>query len=143
TFDMSVYHIAWQKVQGRLLDETRQLSYFTNGGEARSNGLEASAQYRTRQGLRVNANASYNDARYSQTPPAGSGAGTGDRLPFSPKFSGNLSIDQDIGLGSGWTPSLGATLVYVSGRWGEFARRPENIRVEWPGFVRLDLRASV
>lgn len=143
TFDLSAYHIDWRKVQVRIFDSATQFSYFTNGGRARSDGFEAMLQYRTPRGLRVALNGSYNLARYSRTPPAGIVAVKGDRLPFSPRFSGNVSVDRDMPIAPDWTATIGATIAYVGERQGMFPQRPGNLRIAWPGFVRMDLRAGV
>lgn len=144
TFDVAAYYIDWRRVQVRILDPDAQLfSYFTNGGKADSKGVEAAFHYRGPHGLRLSLTGSYNLARYSATPPAGVGAFKGDRLPFSSKFSGSVSADQDVVLDDRWTAYVGTTLSYVGERKGPFAQRPGNMRIELPGFVRLDLRVGV
>lgn len=66
----------------------------------------------------------------------------GDRLPFNPKFSGNLSIDQEVSFGDDVTVNIGASLTYMGERKNFFFARPAR-QISLPSYVTPDLRASV
>lgn len=143
SYDLSAYYIDWRSIQLRVVDAATQFSYFTNGGKAHSSGIEAAYQYRAARGLNLSASASYNVAEFSNDPPPGIIAARGDRLPYSARFSGSLSADQDWSLGVRWTAFVGGTLSYVGRRLSAFPSRPGNLRVVLPAYATLDSRIGV
>lgn len=140
TYDISAYSIDWRSVQLRIVDADTQFSYFTNGGRARSSGVEAAFQYRSNQGLRLVTSASYNVAAFSRDPPAGVIADKGDRLPYSARISASLAADQDIPLSARWTGFIGGSLAYVGRRLSAFPSRAGSLRVALPAYAMLDAR---
>jgi outer membrane receptor protein involved in Fe transport len=69
-----------------------------NAGEARTQGVELSAEARVVRGLRLSASAAYTDAELSKDAPRINGL-AGDRLPGSPKYTAFLGVDYDFELG--------------------------------------------
>ncbi|ABQ67447.1 TonB-dependent receptor [Rhizorhabdus wittichii RW1] len=136
TFDVSAYYIDWSKVHLQLI--ISGLSIFTNGGKASSKGIEGSFQYHNDSGLTIAANGSYGVARLEEDPPAAIPADKGTRLPFSPKFSGSLSIDQDFDIMEDWKASVGGTVAHVGRRFGPF--QPVASRLNLPSYTTVDLR---
>jgi iron complex outermembrane receptor protein len=67
---------------------------------------------------------------------------SGDRLPYSSRFSGNFSIDQRFPLGNGVTGYLGGSLSYLGVREGAFEGASTQ-RQTFPAYTKADLRASV
>jgi hypothetical protein len=68
----------------------------------------------------------------------------GDRLPYTARFSGNLSADQKVALTKRVTGFVGASISYVGAREGQFPTvfsPPE--RQILPGYAQTDLRAGV
>ncbi|WEK00220.1 MAG: TonB-dependent receptor [Candidatus Sphingomonas phytovorans] len=143
TFDISGYHIDWNNIQVTVVDPATQFSYFSNGGQARSDGFEGSLEFRTRQGFRLTANASYNIAEFSRTPPPNLYAANGAWLPFAPRYSGSASADQDLAINDSWTASFGGTVTYIGKRYGIFASNATGVRVVLPQYTSLDLRAGI
>ncbi len=139
-YEISVYDIEWRSIQLRAIDPSSQFSYFVNGGHARSDGVELAVDWHPGAGLRLSASGSYALARFVENPPTGIFAHAGDRLPYSPRLSGTLSIDRDFALGGGWTGSLGGSIAYAGQRWGVFPRNAQSLRVSLQPYATLDLR---
>jgi len=145
-FDASVYYIDWQNMQLLELDPVTFNGFTANGNRARSEGVELSAQVRPILGLTVAGWIAWNEAILTEPFPAQSSAfgQPGDRLPYSSRFSGNLSIDQEFAVASHVRGIVGASLSYVGDRLGEFPTAggsPE--RQMLPGFVQTDVRAGI
>ncbi len=147
SIDGSVYYIDWKDVQLQLADPSTGLTYYANGSRAKSQGVELSVQSRPISGLTLSAWSAFNDAKLTKPFPATSAAygSSGDRLPYSSRFSGNVAADEEFGIGLGGTGFFGATLGYVGQREGVFATvasgSPE--RQSFPAYAKLDLHAGV
>jgi iron complex outermembrane recepter protein len=149
TFDASVYYIDWKDIQLALLT-SNGYAYNGNGGRAKSQGLELSVQSRPARGLTLGGWISVNDAKLTEAfPTSASAVGvSGDRLPLSNRFSGNLTADQEFPLTDKMTGSIGATLTYVSSRLGSFnSLDPITLvappRQNYPAYATTDVRAAV
>jgi iron complex outermembrane receptor protein len=140
TYDLSVFYIDWHNIQLSVTDPVSQFSFFTNGGSARSTGLETALQYRLAQGLRLSANFSYDVAELSSNPPPGFNATNGEQLPISPRYSGSVSADQDFPIMGDWKGFFGATVSYVGKRFGDFPSSATGVRVGLPSYTAVDLR---
>jgi len=71
----------------------------------------------------------------------------GDRLPFSSRFSANLSIDDEFPVGP-FTGTVGADLSYVGERFGVFIAKDSNgnpisARQPFPAYAKTDLRTGL
>jgi iron complex outermembrane receptor protein len=148
--DASVYYIQWKDIQLQLINPINGIFYYANGSEAKSQGLELSAQAKPLTGLSITGWIAWNDARLTESmPPASAAVGAaGDRLPYSEPFSGNLSLEQRFPLTAlirGATGYVGGAVSYVGNRLGQFASvyliPPE--RQDLPGYTKIDLRAGV
>ena len=145
TFDASVYRIEWKDIQLTVIDPRTGNSIYVNGSRARSQGVEVSSEAKPLAGLTVAAWVAFNDAQLTEPIPMG-GAGsvvgtTGDRLPYSSRFSGNLSLSEDFPLWNAATGFVGATLAYVGERTGEFTSTEQ--RQELPAYATTNARAGV
>jgi outer membrane receptor protein involved in Fe transport len=142
-FDASVYYIDWKDIQIALTSSA--VGYNDNGSRAKSQGIELSLESRPTDGLTLSAWATYSDAELKEDLPStasGAFARAGDRLPYSSRFSGSLSLDQDFPLGA-WTGSLGASLSYVGDREEAFAVSAAVPREQMPSYTKTDLRAGL
>jgi iron complex outermembrane receptor protein len=144
-FDAAVYYIAWKSFQ---IDLTANefFPYTANAGDAKSEGLEFSVKARPIEGLTITAEGSYDDAILTQSiPPSSSAYGEkGDRLPYSMRLSGGLTVNQDIHLSDEWIGSVGAAVNYVGSRPYEFVSTPSPgqepaPRTIFPGYTMLNL----
>ena len=142
--DASIYYIDWKDIQIAL---DNIVNYTVNAGRAKSQGLELSSQFKSNAGLTIAGWVTWDDATLKDDFPAGTTAygSSGDRLPFSSRFSGNLSINEEVALGAGFTGFAGATVSYVGDRLGYFASifsgSPQ--RQVYPSYTKADLRAGV
>jgi outer membrane receptor protein involved in Fe transport len=140
--DASLYYIDWKSLQIALALPTA-IPYQANGSGAKSEGVEFSVETRPVSGLTVGGWVSYDNAVLTRAFPAASTAYglAGDRLPFAPRFSGNLSIERDFRLWSGATAFVGGTVGYVGDRLGIF--QPTSLRQDLQGYGRADFSAGV
>lgn len=151
TFDFSAYYIDWKDIQLSLFSPATGFSYNVNGGSAKSQGLELSVQAKPFTGFSVTAAMSLNDAHLTQDFSASATAvgSSGDPLPYSSRFSGNIDVDQDFPLTGQWTGFVGATATYVGSREGEFVSvfAGGQQRTRFPAYaefaVRLGARRDV
>lgn len=144
TFDAAAYYIDWKNVQIAVIDQATQFLIHTNGGNAKSQGIELSAQARPTSGLKLAASATFGDAKLKDALPAISTAigAAGERLPFSSRFAGSLSVDQEFALIGTWTGSVGGSLRYVGEREADFISGPQAVRSKLPAYTQVDLRAD-
>lgn len=146
TFDASLYRINWKDVQIGLVDPTTQAGYFANAGRARSQGAELAVQAQPLQGLSVGAWVAWNDAVLTEAfPPGVAGVSaygaSGDRLPYSSRLSGNLSLDKEFYVGRSMTGFVGGAWSYVGDRKGVFTPSPQ--RQGFPSYTKTDLHLGV
>lgn len=144
SFDAALYYIDWQDLQ---LYICKGLCYVGNAGRASSQGLELSFDTSPFSGFSISGSLSYNDAKLTEDLPpevvAGGAYGvSGDRLPFSSQWSGNISLEQEFGLWSTATGFAGGTISYVGDRLGEFTAGPQIPRTLAPSYVRADLHVG-
>jgi iron complex outermembrane receptor protein len=145
SFDASLYYIDWKDIQLQLIDPVAHVAVYVNASRAKSQGLELSATARPLKGLTVAAWISLNDAVLTEPFPATSqeyGA-SGDRLPDSSRFSGNLSVDQTFPIVDRLNGFVGAATSYVGDRLGVFTVRAAPQRQDLAAYVKTDLRAGV
>jgi iron complex outermembrane recepter protein len=137
TFDASVYYIDWDDIQ---LVVTNVISFYDNAGGARSRGAELSTEMRPVDGLTVAAWAAWGDAELTEDFPDTSNVfgGKGDRLPYSPRFSGNFSIDYEFDFVGRAASSLGAAVRYVGERAGGFRADAVTAQPRLPGYSQVD-----
>jgi outer membrane receptor protein involved in Fe transport len=145
SFDTSVYYIEWKDIQLSVIDPATLFNSVANGGRATSRGLELSVQSRPLTDLTIAGWVALNDAKLTETPATFAvTGGPGDRLPYAPRFSGGLSIDQRFALTNSITGFIGGSASYVGDRKGNFASvyaaSPE--RVILPAYTKVDLRGG-
>jgi outer membrane receptor protein involved in Fe transport len=144
--DASLYYIDWKDIQLSLTAPVTGLSYNANGSSAKSQGVEISVEEKPLKGTTLGAWVAFNEAELTQGFPASSSAlgSAGDPLPYSSRFSGSLSLDQEIVLTGRVTGVAGATLSYVGDREGAFAAAgTANLRQDLPAYAKTDLRAGI
>jgi iron complex outermembrane recepter protein len=141
SFDASVYYIDWSQIQLSLINPDNGQNYFSNGSRAKSQGVELSMQATPLDGLHLGGWVSLNDAVLTQDFPASNlvYGKSGDRLPYSSRFSASASADYELPLGS-FTAIFGATASYVGPRLGAFQPAPQ--RQVLPGYTKTDLHAT-
>jgi iron complex outermembrane receptor protein len=143
SFDTSVYYIDWNNIQLGAFDSTANSSFNTNASHAKSQGVETSIQAKPLAGMTIAVWGAYDDAVLTQGFPANVTlfGPPGSRLPYTSRFSGNLSIDQRFPIGA-VTGSVGAVTSYVGDRLGNFVYSAASPRQYLPEYVRTDLHAA-
>jgi len=145
SFDASLYYIKWDDIQITLVNQQDGVSsYQVNGGHAKSEGVELSAEVRPAKGLTLSAWAVLNNPVLTENfPPASIVAGTGvdgAKLPFASRFSAHVSAQQAFPIHGDLSGYLGGMLSYVGERDGGFvAVAPRQV---YPAYAKLDLRAG-
>ena len=153
-FDGSIYYIDWDDI---LILSTADsaagpVGVNSNGGRARSLGAELTLTVRPTRGLTLVANGAYVDAelRDDTIPPGGglnlTGGLAGDQLPYTPSFTGNISVDSEWTLGPDAEAYVGASIRYVGEQTAGFSpgyRAAFGRRIEIDGYETVDLRAGV
>jgi outer membrane receptor protein involved in Fe transport len=122
TIDASVFDIYWKDIQ-LMAAAPSGFSYVSNGGTARSNGVEFSTTLTPLEGLTIATNLDYTNARLTKDLPAnGLLIGTnGSRLPYSAKFTASLSADQAIRITGDLVGNVGASFTYISDRYTDLS----------------------
>ena len=146
--DASAYFLDWSNILVFAAFPTAvgDVGANANGQGARSFGFEATASIRPTRGLSIVINAAANHSELTDDTPPVTGGFDGDRLPFSPKFSGNISADYEWGLSGNAIAFVGGNLRMVSQQaagfdstfLATFGRQPQI-----PGYEAIDLRAGV
>jgi len=142
--DVAAYYISWHDFQLKVLQDSFN-QFTTNAGDAKSEGVELSVQAHPVTGLTIQAEGSFNDAALTQDLPAaavaaGAYAVAGDRLPYSIRWSGGITANQDFPLWRGWTGFVGGAFDYVGLRYAEFASSSTSPRIQMPAYSTLNLR---
>jgi iron complex outermembrane recepter protein len=143
SFDASVFHIDFKDLQINLLDPAFYLVNTSNGSRAKSDGVEMSLAIRPTNSLSITTWAAYTDAALTENmPPNSSVVGVeGNRLPYSARVTGSLSMTQELPLRGSLSGFVGAALAYVGDRMGTFVSTPDRER--YPSYTRIDLNAGV
>jgi len=144
SFDTSAYYIEWRDIQLQVAQADTGFTYFTNASKAKSQGLELSSQARPVKGLTLSGWIAFNDAKLVNDLPLGSPVVgvSGDRLPFSTRFSGNFSVQQEWTWSDRLSLYAGASVTYTGYRQDMF--EPMGVaRFDLPGYAQTDLRTGV
>jgi iron complex outermembrane receptor protein len=139
-----VYYIEWSDIQLQgLISPATRINYKANGGNAKSEGVDLSLDIRPWDGLTVSATGAWNLAALTQSFPAITSVrgSDGDRLPFSSRFSGSVSVDQAFPLGS-LQGFVGVSESFVGDRKGPFVGGTTP-RADLPEYFNTDLHAGV
>jgi outer membrane receptor protein involved in Fe transport len=140
--DAAVYYIDWKDVLviGTYPTPVGDVVATDNGGGARSAGAEATVTLRPASGLSLVANIAYNDAELTDATPVATGGLDGDQLPYSAKWSANLSADYEWALSGSARAFVGGNLRLIGDQQAGFS--PVG-RLSLDGYATLDLRAGV
>lgn len=154
SWDAAVFQINWQHVQLQNTDDASEFTYTTNGGSARSRGVELAVSWKPYRGLNIDATTTWMDAVLTQDLPTLTGADSlvgksGDRLPASARFSSNLNVQQDFPISDSLTGFVGANWSFVGARASDFvstasfATGTPEPRFDLPSYNLFDLRTGL
>jgi outer membrane receptor protein involved in Fe transport len=144
TFNIDAFYVDWNNIQvGAESPPPVQVGYITNGGKARSEGVEAEGSFSPLHGLRLAGTFAYVDARLTQVLPS-SLYHNGSPLPQTPRYSGSVRVDYTQPISGDWTGHIGAA-VHLRSSALTIAYEPPvpPLRLREPGFAALDLNADV
>lgn len=142
SFDASLYYIDWKGLQLNLLNARNSQTFTTNVSRAKSEGAELTLEARPALGLTVAAAASWNNAVLTEDTGSAVAFGLdGDRLPFSAKFAGYMSIEQEFAISGDLDGLIGGKVSRTGSRIGSFISTPARER--FPGFTTFDVRAAL
>lgn len=139
TLDVTVFDINWTDIQLEAL--VGNLAGITNGGTARSDGVEWDFAYAPIEGLKFDLNGAYTNARLTQATPASVGGMDGAFLPDVPKWSSSAGVDYEHPLFGDYSGFVGANWRYSDTRLSEFTVL--GARQEMPSYNIVDLRTGV
>ncbi|MBS0417798.1 MAG: TonB-dependent receptor [Proteobacteria bacterium] len=145
SFDTSIYYIDWQDLQLNEYNNMCGCTFLANGGGAKSEGVELSLQSRPATGLTISSWFTYNRAVLTDDLPAGPSlavGASGAALPFSVKWSGNLSVSQTFPLTDAMSATVGGNVGYLGARPGLFPVEGETATT-FPAYTKVDLRAQL
>jgi outer membrane receptor protein involved in Fe transport len=153
--DASVYRLDWDNIliTTVFIDPATGTQFGANGNgrRARSTGADITATLRPVRGLRAILNLAYTDAklRDDTTPAPGipniTGGLAGDRLPYTPRYTANLSVDYEWALSGSARAFVGANLRLVSDQSAGFSqayRAAFHRLIVLDGYGTVDLRAG-
>ncbi len=136
-FSLAAFRIDWKDIQTTA--NASGFNYLVNGGRARSRGMESEAHW-TEGRLTLGGNLSYIKATTLDSI-AQVGAQSGDDLPYSPRWSGALTLDYAFPLNTDWGASMGASVRYTGERQAYYslatASNPGNLELDAHEKVRL------
>ena len=139
TYDFDVFDVEWQDIQ--LEAVINNLAGITNGGKARSDGVEGGIGFVPVRGLTLTLNGAYTNAQLTQNTPASFGGLAGDRLPLSPYFAGTAAISYERPLWTEVSGFAGLEWHYDGGRLSEFESGAP--RQDLPAYSMVDLHAGL
>jgi iron complex outermembrane recepter protein len=142
TVDLSIYYINWDSIQISQQASAASLPYTGNGGKAKSEGVELTVTAKPFSRTTLTAWAVYDNAELTSDFAQGAQYGvTGDRLPYSAKYSGSFSARQEFPEIYGVTPFAALDASYTGNRIGIF--QPTPARQYYPGFAQINVQAGM
>lgn len=139
SLSLSAFDIEWRNIQ--LDSSVNGLSVITNGGHARSRGLEFFGSLNPTSQWRLSTGLSYTDARLTEDVP-GIGALSGERLPNTAAFTATVNADYLFTLGK-YRTYAGITEAYIGPRNSGYTHSLSLPNFELPGYFETDLRAGI
>jgi iron complex outermembrane recepter protein len=137
--DADVFYIDWHDIQVGAQTST-DIGYITNGGTARSEGLEFSTLYTPIEGLRLGFNLAYTEAVLTEAIPSIYGL-DGDTLPNIPKWAGSVTADYSFPLSNNWNARVGSGVRYTGESETAVTHSPNAYPLE--SYSVVDLNAGV
>jgi iron complex outermembrane recepter protein len=152
--DAAAFHLDWDNVliASTVTVNGTPVGVNSNGQRARSQGFEATATLRPTPGLTLVANGAYTKARLlDDTVPAGGGLNltgglAGDKLPYTPTWTTNLTADYEWNIAGDAFAYIGGTVNLMGDQTAGFNaayRAAFGQRVEIDGYAVVDARAGI
>ncbi|MFZ0269235.1 TonB-dependent receptor [Caulobacter sp.] len=139
SIELTGFLIDWKNVQ--LLADVGGFAVNTNGGSARSKGVELALIARPTRGLTLGANGAYVDAELTEDAPELIGGVAGDWLPYAPRTATTFSADYERPLTAKVTGRAGVSWRHTGKRRSDFDTTYGQRRLE--AFDVVDAYAGV
>ena len=152
TLNVAAFYNDWNNIQISALDEASETSYLANGGDAKTEGVDADGSFVVIPGLTLSGTFEYVYAAFTDVVPAVSvalGAGKGSPLPQTPRFSGSAQANWIHPLVADWNYGVGGAMRLESSRisatnyFSPVTQPQSGLYYREPAFGSLDLNASV
>ena len=137
--DLSAFYIDWSRIQ--LLADVGGFGVNTNGGSAKSQGIEGTIAYIPFAGLSLSANGAYTDAKLTSDTGPLLGGHDGDRLPYSAPLTGALNADYTRPVAENLSLFVGGSVRFVGRRRSDFNANIGQLSL--PSYTSVDLRGGV
>lgn len=139
SLELTGFLIDWKNIQ--LLADVGGFAVNTNGGSARSKGVELALTARPVAGLTLGANGAYVDAQLTEDAPALIGGASGDWLPYAPRVATTFSADYERPLSDKVTGRAGVSWRHTGKRRSDFDTNYGQRHLE--AFDQVDAYAGV
>ena len=139
SLELTGFLIDWKAIQ--LLAQVGDFGVNTNGGTARSKGIEFTAGLNPAPGLSLYANGAYVDAHLTSDAPALVGGVAGDQLPYNPKWQATVGAEYERNLNLHVTGHAGVSWHYTGTRYSDFDAASGQRRLR--PFSQVDAHAGV
>ncbi|MES2989126.1 MAG: TonB-dependent receptor [Pseudomonadota bacterium] len=136
-FDVAAFYTDWKDVQAQT--SAGGFNYIVNGGDALSQGAEASVRYNPMRGLSFGLNVAYTDSHLTETAVALGGV-KGDRLPFVPDWSGSLNGNYSFSLGGDLGANIGGSINHTGERVSNYSGKAPKVVDD---FTTINLNAGI
>lgn len=154
SIDAAAFYLDWDNVliASTVTVDGTPVGVNSNGQRARSQGFEVTATLRPTAGFTISANGAYTEAELrDDTVPASGGLNltgglSGDQLPYTPEWTGNLSADYEWSIGESAVAYVGGSVSLMGDQKGGFNaayRAAFGGQVPIDGYATADLRAGV
>lgn len=139
----SLFYIDWSQIQLSTISQVTGSNYMVNAGSAKSEGGEATLNWRPMKGLALTANAAYTHAVLTSSTPNGTYGRTGDRLPYSAVWQGTVAAEYNFPLGGAWEGNVGGGVTYVGDRESSFTTSAQAQRFGLRSYTTAQLHAGI
>lgn len=139
TLEASAFLIDWKDIQ--LLAQVEGFGVNTNGGSARSKGVEVTATVNPNRNLSLYASGSYVNARLTKDAPDIVGGLKGDPLPYNPKWQWTLGGEYEQPLSDSMTARAGLSWHYTGERLSDFDAANGQRKLD--SFGQIDAHAGL
>lgn len=143
SFEVAGFHTNWKDIIIQTSFGSTQ--YFVNGGEAVSQGWEATLGLNPVDAFNVRGTIAYTDAHLTEDTAVLASPGVplgrdGDRLPFVAEWTGSLLADYSWHAFGNWTASLGGSVNYVGDRRSNYSGRAG---IDVPSYTTVNANFSL
>jgi len=143
SLDASLFYINWKDIQLNTVSQVSSTSYTVNASSAKSEGAEATLRWRPIRQLMITTSGSYTHAVLTEPTPNGTHGNSGDRLPFSPRWSGTVSADYTFPVSDTFNAEIGAAISYVGDRMSSFTSSAAATRFNLASYATSTLYAGI